>query len=696
MSIRHGFGYTVFEHTEHGIVSELWIYVAMDAPVKFAVFKLRNISGGPRRLSVTGYCEWVLGDLRHKTLLHVQTEVDLKTGALLARNLYNTEFPDRIVFLDVNEPTRTLTGDRKEFLGRNGTLAQPAALKRARLSGKAGAGLDPCGAMQVAFDLADGQERETSFRLGAGRSMAEVHDLILRFRRADASRVALEGVHEFWNRTLGAINVDTPDPAVNVMANGWLLYQTLGCRLWGRTGFYQSGGAYGFRDQLQDVMALVHAEPALTREHLLRAAAHQFREGDVQHWWHPPVGRGVRTHFSDDYLWLPYVTCRYVSCTADTGVLDEQAPFLEARPVMPEEESYYDLPNRSQESATLYQHCVRAIEHGLKFGEHGLPLMGSGDWNDGMNLVGKEGRGESVWLAFFLYDVLRQFAELARGREDASFAERCLAEAKQLQENIEKNAWDGQWYRRAYFDNGEPLGSTTNLECQIDSLPQSWSVISGAGDPQRSRQAMNAVDQRLIRRESKLIQLFDPPFDKSPLNPGYIKGYIPGVRENGGQYTHGAIWTAMAFALMGESERAWELFALLNPIHHGATAEQIATYKVEPYVIAADVYAVRPHTGRGGWTWYTGSAGWMYRFLIETLLGVHLEGNRLRVTPRFPPGWTSYKIHYRYRQTLYHITISRLAPDGTGELSLDGQTLADETIPLTDDHLEHFVELRAQ
>jgi len=696
--VRHGFGYTVFEHTEHGIVSELWIYVSMDVPVKLAVFKLRNISGGPRRLSVTGYCEWVLGDLRHKTLLNVQTDVDLKSGALLARNFYNTEFPDRIVFLDVNEPTRTLTGDRKEFLGRNGALARPAALKRARLSGKAGAGLDPCGAIQVTFDLADGQERETTFRLGAGRSIAEVHDLIFRFRRADASRVALAAVHEFWNRTLGAINVDTPDPAVNTMANGWLLYQTLGCRLWGRTGFYQSGGAYGFRDQLQDVMALVHAEPALIREHLLRAAAHQFREGDVQHWWHPPVGRGVRTHFSDDYLWLPYVTCRYVSCTADTGVLDEQAPFLDARPVMPEEESYYDLPNRSQESTTLYQHCVRAIEHGLKFGEHGLPLMGSGDWNDGMNLVGKEGRGESVWLAFFLYDVLTQFAGLARGCEDAAFAERCLAEAKQLQKNIEEHAWDGQWYLRAYFDNGEPLGSKTNSECQIDSIPQSWSVISGAGESARSRQAMQAVNERLIRRDAKLIELFAPPFDKSALEPGYIKGYIPGVRENGGQYTHGAIWAAMAFALMRENERAWELFALLNPMQHGATAEQIAIYKVEPYVMAADVYAVAPHIGRGGWTWYTGSAGWMYRFLTETLLGVHLEGNRLRVIPRFPPSWTNYKIHYRHGQTVYHITISRLAAGGTGanELSLDGQNLTEETIPLTDDHIEHFVELRAR
>jgi cellobiose phosphorylase len=696
--VRHGFGYTVFEHTENGIACELWIYVAMDAPVKFSVLKLRNFSGRPRRVSVTGYWEWVLGDLRQKSLLHVQTEVDLETGALLARNYYNTEFPDRIAFIDVNDGTRTLTGDRKEFLGRNGSLAQPAALKRARLSGKVGAGLDPCGAVQVAFDLPDGQERETSFRLGVGRNAGEVQDLIQRFRRADASRLALEGVWSYWNRTLGAVNVDTPDPAVNVMANGWLMYQTLSGRVWGRTGFYQSSGAYGFRDQLQDVMALVHAEPALTREHLLRAAAHQFREGDVQHWWHPPAGRGVRTHFSDDYLWLPYATCRYVACVADTGVLDEKIPFLEARPVKPEEEAYYDLPNCSEESATLYQHCVRAIERGLKFGAHGLPLIGCGDWNDGMNRVGNQGRGESVWLAFFLYDVLTQFAQLARAHHDPAFAERCLAQARQLQQNIEQHAWDGQWYRRAYFDNGEPLGSQANPECQIDSLPQSWSVISGAGDPPRSRQAMQSVDQRLVRRDAGLIQLFDPPFDKSPLNPGYIKGYIPGVRENGGQYTHAAIWTALAFALMGESERAWELFALLNPIHHGGTPRQIATYKVEPYVVAADVYAVAPHLGRGGWTWYTGSAGWMYRLLIETLLGVNLEGDQLRLAPRPPKTWTTFKIHYRYRQTVYHITITRLAADAADAnlLSLDGQEISGKTIPLRDDRQEHAVEMKVR
>ena len=696
--IRHGFGYTVFEHTENGITSELWVYVAMDAPVKFSVLKMRNVSGRPRRLSVTCYLEWVLGDLRHKSLLHVRTEVDVKTGALLARNYDNTDFPGRIVFLDVNDSTRTLTGDRKEFIGRNGNLIHPAAMKRSGLSSKVGAGLDPCGAMQVVFDLPVDQERETCFRLGVGRNPADVQNLIHRFRRADACRGALEGVWAYWCRTLCAVSVDTPDPAVNVMANGWLLYQTLGCRLWGRTGFYQSGGAYGFRDQLQDVMALVHAEPGLNREHLLRAAARQFLEGDVQHWWHPPTGRGVRTHFSDDYLWLPYVTCHYVQSVADSGVLDEMIPFLEARPVKPDEEACYDLPNSSGQSATLYQHCVRAIERGLSFGVHGLPLIGSGDWNDGMNLVGKDGRGESVWLAFFLYDVLTRFARLASARDDSAFAERCLAQALQLQHNLEQHAWDGHWYRRAYFDDGEPLGSHTNQECQIDSLPQSWAVISGAGDPERAREAMHVVDQRLVRRAAGLIQLFDPPFDKSALNPGYIKGYIPGVRENGGQYTHGAIWSAMAFALMGDSRRAWELFDLLNPVHHGSTADQTAIYQVEPYVVAADVYAVAPHTGRGGWTWYTGSAAWMYRLLLETLLGVNLEGDRLRLAPLLPDAWDKFKIHYRFRQTVYHITISRLAADAvdTSILTIDGRKIPGTSIPLDNDHHDHEVELQVR
>jgi len=694
--IRHGFGYSVFEHTENGIASELWIYVAPDAPVKFAALKLRNLSGRPRRLSATGYWEWVLGDLRPRSLLHIQTEVDPKSGALLVRNPYNTEFAERIIFVDVNDPARTLTGDRREFLGRNGTLAQPAALKRMRLSGRVGAGLDPCGAVQVAFDLPSGQERETLFRLGVGRSVGEVQALIQRFRRAEAGRGALEAVWKQWNEILGAVQFESPDAAVNLMANGWLVYQTLSCRLWARSGFYQSGGAFGFRDQLQDIMALVWTAPALVREHLLRAAAHQFREGDVQHWWHPPAGRGVRTHCSDDYLWLPYALSRYVASVADTGILDEVVPFLESRPVPPEEESDYALPNRSAESATLYEHGVRAIEYGLKFGVHDLPLMGSGDWNDGMNRVGREGKGESVWLAFFLRDVLTQYSSLARARQDFAFADRCVAQAGRLQEAIERAGWDGQWYRRAYFDNGEPLGSGSNLECRIDSLPQSWSVLSQTGSPARSRQGMESARARLVRPADGVALLFDPPFDRSDLDPGYIKGYIPGVRENGGQYTHAAIWMAMAFALAGESEKAWELAAMLNPIGHGTTPAQIARYKVEPYVIAADIYALAPHTGQGGWTWYTGSAGWMYRLLAETLLGMNLEGERLRLTPRWPRTWTSCRIHYRHRQTQYHLNLIQLA-EGTDEpasLTLDGARLPGNVFPLQGGGGEHSVEMR--
>ncbi|MBV8351572.1 MAG: hypothetical protein JOZ21_04790 [Verrucomicrobia bacterium] len=694
--IRHGFGYSVFEHAEKGIISELTVYVAMDAPVKFAVLKLRNVSGRLRRISVTGYWEWVLGDLRQRNSLHVQTDVDLKTGALLARNFYNNDFSEWIAFVNVAGSAPTLTGDRKEFLGRNGTMSNPEALKRERLSGKTGVGLDPCGAIQVTLDLADGEEKETRFCLGAGRDLAHAQNLIERYREAGAAQAALEGVWQYWNQTLGTIQVETPDASVNLMTNGWLLYQILSGRLWGRTGFYQSGGAFGFRDQLQDSMALVYAEPTLTREHLLRAAAHQFREGDVEHWWHPPTDRGVRTHTSDDYLWLPFVTCHYVSFVGDVAILDEKVPFLEGRPIKPEEESYYDLPSHSAESGTLYEHCVRAIEHGLRFGAHGLPLMGSCDWNDGMNLVGKEGRGESIWLAFFLYDVLMRFAELARKRNEIVFADRCVDQARRLQENVERHGWDGEWYRRAYFDNGEPLGSQSNLECQIDSLPQSWSVLSGAGNPERARQAMRAVEERLVRSEAKLIQLLDPPFDRSVPSPGYIQGYVPGIRENGGQYTHAAVWVVMARALLGDNDRAWELFALLNPINHGSDPAQIRTYKVEPYVLAADVYAVPPHTGRGGWTWYTGSAGWMYRLLSETLLGLGLEGDRLRLTTRLPKRWDMCKIHYRYRQTTYHLTISRF-PDrlpSSAQVSLDGRELPDGIVPLVDDRNEHRVEMR--
>jgi cellobiose phosphorylase len=588
-----------------------------------------------------------------------------------------------------------VSGNRTEFIGRNGSLARPAAMRRKRLSGRTGAGLDPCAAIQTRIELAPGQDHEIVFVFGAAAHTDEARQSIQRFGRRAGARQALEAVWEHWNRTLGAVNVDTPDPALNVLANGWLVYQTLSCRLWGRSGYYQSGGAYGFRDQLQDTMALIHATPSLARNQLVLHAGRQFLKGDVQHWWHPPNGQGVRTHFSDDYLWLPYATCRYVQATGDTGVLDESIHFLEGRELYPEEEAYYDHPQRSPEAASLYEHCVRALRHGLRFGAHQLPLMGCGDWNDGMNLVGKDGRGESVWLAWFLLENLELFAGLARDRNDQEFAELCSAHAARLRSNIEAQAWDGAWYRRAWFDDGTPLGSASNDECQIDSISQSWAVISKAGDPQRAQQAMAAVDQRLVRRDKQIIQLLDPPFDKSALEPGYIKGYIPGVRENGGQYTHAAIWTTMAFAMMGDTERAWEFFTLLNPIRHGDTPETMQRYKVEPYVMCADIYAVAPHTGRGGWTWYTGAAGWMYRLTVETLLGLQLEVDHLRITPCIPADWDSYKIHYRYRDTVYHIAIRRAGePAGQAtRVTVDGVEQHDARIPLIDDRREHHAEV---
>ena len=696
---RHGFGYSIFQHEEDGVRSELTIYVDTESPIKFSLLKVRNSSGRPRKLSATGYVEWVLGDLRPKSAMHVVTDVDPASGALCARNAYSAEFGDRLAFFDADTATRgpnvTFTADRTEFIGRNGSLGSPSALRRAKLSNRSGAGLDPCAAIQVPFDLADGEEREIVFRLGAAgrRGIDNASEIVQRLRGPDAARNALATVREYWKRTLGAVQVETPEASLNLLANGWLLYQTLACRLWARSGYYQSGGAFGFRDQLQDTMALVHAEPRLTRDHLLRCASRQFSEGDVQHWWHPPSGRGVRTHCSDDFLWLPQAVCRYVLTTGDTGVLNETTNFLEGRPVNPEDDSYYDLPMRSETRATLYQHCVRAIERGLAFGEHGLPLMGSGDWNDGMNLVGMQGKGESVWLGFFLFDTLARFGDLARAHGDAVFADRCRALAEELRLNLEKHAWDGEWYRRAYFDDGTPLGSSTNDECQIDSIAQSWSVLSGAGDPRRSRTAMQSMDRRLVRRDHALIQLLDPPFDHSALNPGYIKGYVPGVRENGGQYTHGAIWAAMAFAGLGDNQRAWELFSMINPVNHGNSAEAIAIYKVEPYVVAADVYTVAPHTGRGGWTWYTGSAGWLYRLIVESLLGVRVEGGKLHFVPCVPAEWKEFKVRYRYRETTYSIVVRQVPGPAETRVKVDGIEQAGPSIMLADDHREHAVEV---
>jgi len=691
---RHGFGYSIFETIEDGIASELRVHVDPEAPVKFFVLRLRNDSGRARKLSATGYVEWVLGDLASKTGMHVVTELD-ENGALLARNAYNEEFADLVAFFDVDDAQRTLSGDRSEFIGRNCSLRAPAAMGRSSLSGRVGARLDPCGAIQIPIELADGETRSVIFRLGVGRDRADASALVRRFRRSGSARASFEATGARWSELLGAVTVETPDRALNALANGWLLYQVIACRLWARSGFYQSGGAWGFRDQLQDAMALVHADPARLREQLVLCASRQFREGDVQHWWHPPSGRGVRTLCSDDYLWLPVATVRYLRSSGDYGVLDERAEFLDGRLLNPGEESYYDLPLRSGEYADLYQHCKRAIEHGLRMGAHGLPLIGAGDWNDGMNNVGREGRGESIWLGFFLYRALVDFAEIATQRSDVKFAARCHEHAEKLKLALERHGWDGEWYRRAYFDDGTPLGTASAQECRIDSIAQSWSVLSGAGDPERSKQALDSLDRHLVRPQARLIQLLDPPFDKADPDPGYIRGYVPGVRENGGQYTHAAIWAVMAFAQAGRVERAWELFDMINPVRHGDSAANIRTYMVEPYVAAADILAVPPHTGRGGWTWYTGSAGWMYRLIIESLIGLQRDGDALVFAPRLPQAWPSMTAQYRFGPTVYEITMRRGEGDGAQALrvTLDDVEQAEPRIALNKDGGTHWVEV---
>jgi cellobiose phosphorylase len=692
---RHGFGYSVFEHSENGVFSEMTVFTDLDAPVKYFIIKCHNHSGRPRRLSATGYIEWVLGDSRTKYLKHTITELEKSSGALLASNAFNSSFSNRVAFFDADSPSKAITTDRTEFIGRNGTLANPDGLNRARLSGKTGAAFDPCAVIQIAFDLAEDEGHEIVFRLGAGKNRNHAFEVIQTSQGPETARIALDKIHQYWKKALGVIQIKTPDPALNILTNGWLMYQTLACRIWARSGFYQSGGAFGFRDQLQDVLALLHAQPRLTRAQILLCASRQFREGDVQHWWHPPAGRGVRTTCSDDRLWLPFVTLAYVEVTADVAVLDEPVYYLEGRQLASGEDSYYDLFIQSDVSDSLYDHCVKSIELSLKFGTHGLPLIGSGDWNDGMDKVGHHGRGESVWLAFFLYDILIRFSEIALFKKDAIFSTRCKSEAEKLRIRIREHGWDGEWYRRAYFDDGTPLGSALNEECKIDSIAQSWSVLSKAGDDDRSLKAMLSADKFLVKKQEGLIQLFNPPFDKSDMNPGYIKGYVPGVRENGGQYTHAAIWLAMAFAAIGDPNKTWELIQILNPVNKGNSEVKIAEYKKEPYVIAADVYAEPKHKGLGGWTWYTGSAGWMYQLIIGSFLGIKKQGDNLLFSPCLPDLWNSCEVNYRFMESTYHIQYTRSESQDkkTMKVSLNGIVLENGIVPLVNDSKIHEVKI---
>jgi cyclic beta-1,2-glucan synthetase len=692
--VRHGHGYSRFEHVSHGISLALLQFVPLEDPIKVTRLTLRNESGRARRLSVTAYVEWALGTSRAASAPFIVTEIDPTTGAILAGSTWNRDFGARVAFADLGGAQTAWTADRTEFLGRNGTLDHPAALERRdRLTGRVGAGLDPCGALQTTVALRRGESAEVVFFLGETGTREEARALIRRYRTEDLEG-ALQTVAAAWDRVLGTVQVTTPDRSMDILLNSWLLYQTLACRIWARSAFYQASGAYGFRDQLQDVLALTTSRPDLAREHLLRAAARQFVEGDVQHWWHPPVGRGVRTRIVDDLLWLPYVVSQYLEVTGDGDLLDEVVPFLEG-PVLAagQSESYFE-PRVSAQPGTVFEHCARALDRSLSVGTHGLPLMGAGDWNDGMNRVGAGGKGESVWLGWFLHSVLSGWARLADARGEGERAKTWRRHVDALDEPLERAGWDGDWYRRAYFDDGTPLGSAVNDACRIDSIAQSWAVISGAAPAARGRRAMAAVDEHLVRRREGLVALLAPPFDETLLEPGYIKGYVPGVRENGGQYTHAAAWTVIAFAALGDGDKAGELFALLNPINHTSTRAGSHRYKVEPYAVAGDVYSEPPHAGRGGWTWYTGSAGWMYRAGLEWILGFRRRGTRLALDPCIPRAWPGFTIAFRYHSARYDIVVEnpRGVTRGVSLMEVDGLPLDGQAgIPLADDGETHRV-----
>ncbi|MFN2635460.1 MAG: GH36-type glycosyl hydrolase domain-containing protein [Gemmatimonadaceae bacterium] len=690
--VRHGAGYSVFDHKHKGLASSLRLGVAESEPVKISVLSLRNDGLTRKRLTLTWYLEWVLGVSRDQTQHQVRTSFDEDTQSMFARNYFDEQFAGAVAFASISERVAYYTADRREFLGRNGTISSPAALARAGLSGAIGATIDPCCALQVSVNLEPGESRDIVMLLGAAQGEDAVREIISRYRAPPAATQGLNGNIRRWDDRLSIIKVRTPEPTFDLMTNKWTLYQALSCRMWGRSALYQSSGAFGFRDQLQDAMALVYADPRLTRDQIVRAASRQFVEGDVQHWWHPQSGRGVRTRFSDDLAWLPFVVDHYVNVACDGGVLDVEVPYLTMRQLGPDEHEIYEMPQVSTETGSIYDHCIRALRKACTRGAHGLPLIGSGDWNDGMNRVGIEGKGESIWLAWFLISTLRRFAEHAQKRGDAPARDELLSKADAYTEAVERSAWDGEWYRRAYFDDGSPLGSRTSDECKIDSIAQSWSVISGAGQPERTRMAMQSLNKYLVRDDARLLMLLTPPFDKTTHDPGYIQGYLPGVRENGAQYTHAALWAVLATALQGDGDRALELFQMINPITHADTPAGVETYKVEPYVVAADVYTAKGHLGRGGWTWYTGSASWMYRIALEAILGFQKRGEELRIEPCIPSSWKEFSIEYRYGSSTYVITIDN--PDGMQkgavELTIDG-IRGDRAIRLVDDGKRHEV-----
>jgi cyclic beta-1,2-glucan synthetase len=697
---RHGAGYTVFEHNSHGIEQELTVFVPLDEaggePVKVQRLRLKNDTSRPRTLSLTYYAGWTLGENRESSQAHVITHWDDEARALIARNPYHPEYGGRVAFAAITPPAEAFSGDRTVFIGRNRSLEYPAAMERIGLSGRTGAGLDPCAALQTIVEISPGESAEIVCLLGQAASLGEAHSLILAFRSALAVERALARSKSWWDELLGAVEVHTPELAADFLINRWLLYQSLSCRLWARSATYQSGGAFGFRDQLQDVLALLYARPELAREHMLLAASRQFSEGDVQHWWHPPAGAGIRSRISDDLLWLPYVVSQYVRITADKSILDAEVPFLSSAPLQADQQETFSTPETAAERATLYEHCRRAVSRGSTAGPHGLPLMGTGDWNDGMNRVGVAGKGESVWLAWFLVDVLQRMMELSDLKARPEWSRTYEQQRKTLLQHIEESAWDGQWYLRAYFDDGSHLGASAAQEVKIDSLPQSWACLSAAAEADRAKKALDSAFRHLVREDEGLVLLFTPPIEKMEPSPGYIRGYPPGVRENGGQYTHAALWLAMALARQGDGERAAKVLRLLNPIERARDSQAVWRYGIEPYVVAADVYRLPGRIGQGGWSWYTGSAAWMYRAWVEEVLGLKVRGDRLRLDPVIPGWWEGFRLRYRHGEAIYEIQVDN--PDrcerGVSWVEMDAQRLPDGLVPLERGLVKHRILVR--
>jgi cyclic beta-1,2-glucan synthetase len=685
--VRHGMGYTTYTRESHGLVQELTIFVPPDAPLKVARLRLTNTLPRHRRLTATYYAEWVLGSRREEQRPYVVSEHDAPNGCLLARCSWNADFGDRVAFLASGLRVHGFTTDRVGFLGRRGDYARPEALERWGLMGSLEPGVDPCAALQVHLELAPGEQIETHFILGQGADREEALRCVARFRAPAAVEAAWKELGTFWEGLLGSVRVQTPEPAMDLLLNRWLRYQTLSSRLFGRTGFYQSSGAFGYRDQLQDVLALLHGAPERARAHILEAARHQFEEGDVLHWWHSPADRGVRTRCSDDMAWLPFVTADYVLSTGDRSILSEAIPFLTGDPLRRDEHDRYAEFAPSQRTESLFEHCRRALERAATEGRHGLPLMGDGDWNDGMNRVGAEGIGESVWLGWFLCATMNRFATLCHAQKETTLATTWRSRATSLREKIDGCAWDGAWYVRAFHDDGSLVGSSKERECQIDSIAQSWAVLSGRpehanedapeGGHGRAHVAIHSADERLVREADRLVLLLSPPFDHTRHDPGYIRAYPPGVRENGGQYTHAATWLGLAYAALGDGEHAERIFRILNPILRARTRGESEHYRVEPYVLAGDVYGVSPWVGRGGWTWYTGAAAWLWRLGVEGILGLHKEEGDLRIDPCIPPAWKGFEAWVRMGAQRLHVVV--VNPDGIGTgiaaITLDGAVI---------------------